>query len=183
MFLGKMFVIYRRPLLIIGTIAINAVLFFIFCYVKQIINTSTLISLIPAILCMVLFNMFLWWIGIFNTNDININERLFDELTENINEVFWRITPDLSQTIYVSAAYDEIWGRSRESLFKNPHEWFESIVPEDQERVKNILLSLTQEDIPYVTFEFKIKRPNGDLRQIYSRGLNLKTIMVNSSIY
>jgi len=123
---------------------------------------------------MVLFNMFLWWVGIFNTNDSNINERLFNEFTENINEVFWRTTPDLSQTIYVSAAYDEIWGRSRESLFKNPHEWFESIVPEDQERVKNILLSLTQENIHHVTFEFKIKRPNGDLRQIYSRGFKFK---------
>lgn len=122
----------------------------------------------------VLFNIILREISIFNKRKNDINERLFREFTENIHEVFWRATPDLSQTIYVSAAYDDIWGRSRETLFKNPNEWFESIVPEDQERVKNTLLSLTQENISNVTVEFSIKRPNGDLRNIYTRGFKFK---------
>ena len=111
-----------------------------------------------------------WLFGVFSKKESNLNERLFKEFTENINEVFWRATPDLSKTIYVSAAYNEIWGRPRENLFKNPQEWAESIVPEDQERVRAILLSLTQEDVPKVSFEFTIMRPNGDLRHIYTRG-------------
>lgn len=176
MFLSKVRQLYRRPLLVMGTIVINTLLLLLFFFIDQLLNISTLISLILAILFMVLFNIILWQLGIFDKDNSTINERLFKEFTENINEVFWQVTPDLSETIYVSAAYDEIWGRSRKNLFKNPHEWFESIVPDDQERVKNTLFSLTQEDIPNVTFEFNIKRPNGDIRQIYTRGFKFKDI-------
>lgn len=164
---------HRQSLRIIGLIAINS-LFLTFFFTEKIFNTATIINIIPAILCMFLLNIILWCMGILNKNSSNLNEKLFKEFTENSNEVFWRATPDLSQTIYVSAAYDEIWGQSRENLFKNPNEWFEAIVPEDQERVKASLLSLTQEDIPNVTFEFNIKRPNGDLRYIYTRGFKFK---------
>ena len=174
MFLGKILQIYKRPLLIIGTIAIAALLFFTFFFTEQIFNTPTLIRIMPAILSMALFTIILGWIGIFNTHKSNVNERLFTEFAENINAVFWQVTPDLSQTLYASAAYDEIWGLSRKNLFKSPNEWFESIVAEDQERVRNTLLSLTQEDITNVVFEFKIKRPNGDLRHIHTRGFKFK---------
>lgn len=170
MLFDKMLRMYKTPLLVIVTIATIGLLFFI----EQIAITSHLIVLIVAILCIVLFNLFLWWGGIFNKKDNTINERLFKEFTENINEVFWQVTPDLSQILYVSAAYDEIWGLSRENLFKNPNEWFESIIPEDQERVQTHLLSITREDITSAAFEFKIKHPNGDIRQIYMRGFKFK---------
>lgn len=143
-------------------------------FTEHFFQISNLISFISALLCIVLFNIILWWIGIFTKNANNVNERLFREFTENIEDVFWRATPDLSQTIYVSRAYDNIWGRPSQNLYKNPNEWFESIISEDQDRVKKILESLTHEHIPNVTFEFTIKRPDGELRNIYTRGFKFK---------
>lgn len=174
MFLDKTIRTYSWLLRVIGTIALNALLLYVFFLNEFFFKISTVIYFVSAFLFMVLFNIILWRIGIFNKNESHISETVFREFIENINEVFWRATPDLSQVIYVSAAYDDIWGRSRENLFKNPNEWLESIVPEDQDRVKNTLLSLTQKNISNVKLEFSIKRPNGDLRNIYTRGFRSK---------
>ena len=45
---------------------------------------------------------------------------LFRELTENIDEVFWISDLENTQIIYVSPAYERIWGRSCESLYVSP---------------------------------------------------------------
>ena len=42
-------------------------------------------------------------------------------------------TPSLDQMIYVSPAYEELWGRSRESLYVSPKSFLEGIHPEDRE--------------------------------------------------
>ncbi|MEO8402328.1 MAG: EAL domain-containing protein [Gammaproteobacteria bacterium] len=174
MHLSNMIQIYRGFLKLFGTVAINAMFFYIFIYIGRLIQTPNLINYSFSLFLIIASNVILWRIGVFNKSDSNINERLFREFTENITEVFWRSTPDLSKTIYVSAAYDEIWGRSRLNLLNNPQEWFESIIPEDQNRVKNTLLQLTDENTPNVTFEYTIQRPDGDLRQIYTRGFKFK---------
>jgi hypothetical protein len=35
----------------------------------------------------------------------------------------------------VSPAYERIWGRSAQSLYANPKDWVDAILPEDRERV------------------------------------------------
>ena len=44
--------------------------------------------------------------------------------------------------LYVSPAYELIWGRSTESLYAHPHQWVEAILPEDRERVFAIFSTL-----------------------------------------
>ena len=174
MFLGKKIPISKRSLGIISSMIINMLLLYLFFFTELAFYKSTLLSLITAVICIILVNVILWRIGIYKKCVTTFDEKIFREFTENINEVFWRSTPDLLQVIYVSPAYDEIWGKSRENLFENPKEWFESIILEDQERVKNTLMTLTQKDVPNVTFEFRIKRPDGELRHIYTRGFKFK---------
>ena len=43
----------------------------------------------------------------------------------------------MSQILYISPAYQKIWGCSRESLFDNPESWIESIHPEDKTGYRN----------------------------------------------
>jgi PAS domain-containing protein len=38
------------------------------------------------------------------------SEERFRQLAENINQVFWLTTPDHQEILYVSPAYEEIWG-------------------------------------------------------------------------
>ena len=59
------------------------------------------------------------------------NER-FREITENINEVFWITDATMADILYVSPAYEKIWGRTCESLYAKPHQWVEVIHPDDR---------------------------------------------------
>ena len=63
------------------------------------------------------------------------SEEKFRQLADNITDVFWMTSPDLKTMHYVSAGYELIWGRSTESLFADPHQWVEAILPEERERV------------------------------------------------
>ncbi|MBR34485.1 MAG: hypothetical protein CMH78_03220 [Nitrospinae bacterium] len=65
------------------------------------------------------------------------SDMLFKQITENINEVFWVITPDGEEMIYVSSGYEKIWGKSCASLYENPRDWINSIHPDDKTHIEN----------------------------------------------
>lgn len=63
----------------------------------------------------------------------------FRQLAEHIQGVFYLTDADNREMLYVSPAYEAIWGRSRESLYANPRSWADAILPEDRERVRAAL--------------------------------------------
>jgi PAS domain S-box-containing protein len=96
------------------------------------------------------------------------SERRFRQMAENINEVFWVASLDFTEVIYVSPAYEKIWGHSCESLYRNPMDWSEAIVPEDRERVKAVFDSCNGER--NVAVEYRIQGADKSIRWIYDRG-------------
>ncbi len=101
-----------------------------------------------------------------------LSEARFRQLAENIREVFWVTTPDYSKILYVSPAYEEIWGRTCTSLYENPFSWFEAIHLDDRLRVEKSL-NATEEQYEA---EFRIIRPDGTIRWIHDRGFPLKDV-------
>ncbi|HEY9613702.1 PAS domain S-box protein [Allocoleopsis sp.] len=95
------------------------------------------------------------------------SEERFRQLTENIKEVFWMVTPDSSKRLYVSPAYQEIWGRSCQSLYEQSNSWSDSIHPEDREIV--IAKLERQSRGEYTDVEYRIVRPDGSMRWIRDR--------------
>ena len=55
------------------------------------------------------------------------SEERFRQLAENIQEVFW-MTAD-RQVIYVSPAYERIWGRTCAEPVRIPRSWLEPVIP------------------------------------------------------
>ena len=102
-------------------------------------------------------------------------ELRFHQLTENINEVFWMIIPDSRDIMYISPAYDQIWGRSREDLYADASTWIDAIHPQDRDRVRaNIKLQSQQiESRGYCELEYRIVRPDGEVRWIRDRGFGV----------
>ncbi|WP_454784150.1 EAL domain-containing protein [Legionella sp. WA2024007413] len=102
------------------------------------------------------------------------NAMIFHQFAKNIDLVFYTTSPDLSQMLYVSPAYEKIWGKSIESLYKNPKDWFESILPEDQKKAyKAFFTGFKKED--YSAFaDYRIKRPDGSIRSILTRLYKVK---------
>lgn len=99
---------------------------------------------------------------------LHSSEEQFRQLTENINEVFFLSSPDLSQMFYISPAYERIWGRSRKSLYEHPISWLESIHPFDRDRVVAFLREHLQLDAD-LEQEYRILRPDGSVRWVRSR--------------
>jgi len=98
------------------------------------------------------------------------SEAIFRQLTENINEVFWVGTPDWSETLYISLAYEKIWGRSCESLYAKPLDWLDAVVDADREQVIDAIGRKSAGDLSGVAFpEYRILRPDGSERWIYAR--------------
>jgi PAS domain S-box-containing protein len=101
------------------------------------------------------------------------SEERFRQLAENITDVFWICSPDLQKVLYVSPAYERVWGRSAERLREHPQEWFEAILPEERERVAATYGRLTNGE-PSVSLEYRITRPGGEVRWIHSRGFQVR---------
>ena len=102
------------------------------------------------------------------------NKSNFLLFTENTEEVFWRISPKLNKISYANHAYEEVYGYSVESLYANPKQLFESIVPEDQPLVKKAIDRLLKNKVKKVHIDFNIRRPTGEIRNIYSRIFQLR---------
>jgi two-component system, cell cycle sensor histidine kinase and response regulator CckA len=93
------------------------------------------------------------------------SERRFTELVTTIPEVFFIAHADLAGTIYVSPAYEAIWGRSCESLLDDPLSWVEAIHEDDRERVLEGVGRANVEG--RVEHEFRIVRPDGEIRLVH----------------
>ncbi len=104
------------------------------------------------------------------------SEEKFRQMTENIEEVFWIIDPKMSQLLYISPAYQKVWGCSRESLFDNPRSWIESIHPEDRKEVVDTIFR-TSHDVKTEKkngIEYRIRRPDGSIRWIWGKAFTLR---------
>ncbi len=100
------------------------------------------------------------------------SEEKFRQLAENIREVFWIMPPALDEIPYVSPAFEQVWGRTRESLYKNPFSWVESIHPDDRERAQALLLRQIQGE--RVLREYRIRTPEGQEKWIRDRAFAIR---------
>ncbi|MBV9266055.1 MAG: response regulator, partial [Acidobacteriaceae bacterium] len=64
------------------------------------------------------------------------SERKFRELAETIHEVFWILDPDSGAFLYVSPAFDEIWGFPTTEILKDAETWLACVHPDDCDRVR-----------------------------------------------
>jgi PAS domain S-box-containing protein len=103
--------------------------------------------------------------------ELQESERRFRQLAENLQEVFWLSDANTKEMIYVSPAYEEIWGRPRASLYKDSKSFLDAIGPDEKERVHAALHK--QMEGGY-NEEYRIKRPDGSTRWIWARAFPIK---------
>ncbi|HWD93196.1 MAG TPA: ATP-binding protein [Verrucomicrobiae bacterium] len=100
------------------------------------------------------------------------SEERFRQLAENINEVFWITNPNKKQMLYISPAYEKIWGQTCETLYANPQSWLEAIHPLDRNRILEAAIA-HQPDGTYDE-EYRIVRPDNSIRWIRDRAFPLR---------
>ncbi len=99
-------------------------------------------------------------------------EERFRQLAEHIREVFWLTNPEKSQILYISPAYETIWGSSCGQLYASPGSWLEAIHPDDRERVSQA--ARTKQVTGEYDEEYRIIRPDGTLRWIRDRAFPIR---------
>ena len=100
------------------------------------------------------------------------SEQLFRQMAESIREIFWMQDGGWKQTLYVSPAYEEVWGRTCQSLYENPLSWIDGVHPDDREPVKE---QVEQQLRGMSTdTEFRVERPDGSLRWVRCHAFPIK---------
>jgi PAS domain S-box-containing protein len=100
------------------------------------------------------------------------SQERFRQLAEHIREVFWITDPAKQQMLYVSSGYEEIWGRSRESLYASPQSWLDAIHPEDRARV--LEASIHKQVVGTYNEQYRVLRPDGTIRWICDRAFPIR---------
>ena len=100
------------------------------------------------------------------------SQERFRQLAEHIREVFWITNPEKTHVVYISPGYEEIWGRSCDSLYAHPDSWLEAIHPDDRPRIEQAAMSRQILDMYNETY--RIVRPDGSLRWIWDRAYPIR---------
>jgi PAS domain S-box-containing protein len=95
------------------------------------------------------------------------SEEKFRQLAENIREVFWMMSSDASEILYLSPVYEQVWGRTCESVYQNPMAWVEAIHPDDLERAHSLFARQLQGEA--LDSEYRIRTPDGEEKWIRDR--------------
>jgi PAS domain S-box-containing protein len=100
-------------------------------------------------------------------------EGRFRQLAESINEVFWMADPQFTEILYVSPAYERIWGRSCQSLYEQPRSFLDAVHPDDRERVR--VSALEKHSRGEATDEeYRVVRPDGSVRWVRDRAFPVR---------
>lgn len=98
---------------------------------------------------------------------LQASEERFRQLASYIEEVFWLFDVSLHKIVYISPAYEKIWGKTCESLYVNSLDYIESILPEDKVVLFEGLEKQSRGE--RVEMEYRILRPDGNIRWIFDR--------------
>jgi diguanylate cyclase len=99
--------------------------------------------------------------------ELQESEARFRQLAENIQDVFFLVTADLRRMLYISPAYEKIWGR-RASTTQLPN-WLDAVHPDDKERVRHALESVRRHPGAGRALECRIATPDAGIRWILTR--------------
>ena len=106
-------------------------------------------------------------------NALRESNENFHHLADNITDVFWIRSPDMRDVQYISPAYERIWGRPVDTLYSQPQQWTDHILPEDRARVEAAFATL-RVHVPSIDVEYRIVRPDGEIRWVRSRGFQVR---------
>jgi len=90
-------------------------------------------------------------------------EQLFSTLLGSVNAVLWALDWDAKRVVYVSPAYERIFGRSAALLLAGYEEWSNSIYPDDLDYAAESLAQVLETGAVEAR-EYRIIRADGQLR-------------------
>lgn len=97
------------------------------------------------------------------------SEAQFRQMTDIIQEVFWLIDAKTGDALYVSPAFEQIWGRPPTKNRPGVFTWVNSLHPDDQAHALEVFRTGLKEG-QFEPLEARVVRPDGSIRWIEARG-------------
>jgi PAS domain S-box-containing protein len=100
------------------------------------------------------------------------SEERFQQMANNIQEIFWMIDAETKKALFVNLAYETITGRSCESLHENPTSYEQLIHAEDRIHVLSKLDEATRSG--HFNERFRIVSAPGEILWVWVRGFPVR---------
>jgi PAS domain S-box-containing protein len=104
-------------------------------------------------------------------DELRSKEVRLNQLTQSIKEVFWIVDADSTRMHYVSPAYEEIFGLTAESLYREPLSFLQAVHPGDRQRMVDLVSKAEKNDFE---LDYRIVRPDGEVRWLRTRGFPIR---------
>jgi PAS domain S-box-containing protein len=98
--------------------------------------------------------------------ELRQSEGRFLELAERIDEIFWLEDLQSNELVYLSPAFERVYGVSIAEVVENTERWFDCVHPDDK---ADILALRERSFYEPVVMEYRIIRPDGAIRWINDR--------------
>jgi len=107
--------------------------------------------------------------------ELERSERQFRQIAEAVDEVIYLASADLSETYYLSPAYEDVWGEPVEEMYEDPGAFLSAVHPEDREplvdwldEVQAELTDPAVEERDVYEYDYRVARDD-DVRWIEGR--------------
>lgn len=97
--------------------------------------------------------------------ELRDRETLFWQMTETVDDVFWALPADRGRFLYVSPAFESIWGIDCQALYEQPKLFANAIHPDDRIRWAHALDKANSGTGPVESI-YRLIRPDGTQRWI-----------------
>src|SRR5215469_291517 len=99
------------------------------------------------------------------------SEERFRQVAANVDQVLWMKDIATNRVIFVSPAYEKVWGASPAAVYENRLRLLETVYPEDRPRVAANLANANP--VPF-EISYRIVRPEGRVRWIVDRAFVIR---------
>jgi len=100
------------------------------------------------------------------------SEARFRQITDNIRDVFWLKDIEQGSLLYVSPAFELIWGRPASTMSGSPQTWLATVHPEDRAEVEKAAFG--SDALGGFDIQYRILRPDGAVRWIHDRAFGVR---------
>ncbi|MEQ8752356.1 MAG: EAL domain-containing protein [Coleofasciculus sp. G1-WW12-02] len=93
--------------------------------------------------------------------------QLIPAILNSLEEIVWSASAQTYKLLYINRAAEKVFGRTLAELYDQPNIWQLMIHPDDRQRVEQVFETLGERGNQAV--EYRIVRPNGEVRWIHNR--------------
>jgi PAS domain S-box-containing protein len=108
-----------------------------------------------------------------NEQALRQSEEKLLQISKNLRQALWIRDIETRQVLYVTHAFEKIWGHSITQIYKDPNILLTTIHPEDRERIITVMQSMWNEDY-CMDEEFRLLDSDKQIRWLRSRSFPIK---------